>query len=385
MSSQKNHFLQKGKGLVGFLAGLVLATMIIIAVLLMLNSNSKRDFRNDPALGGGASGAVAQQTPASDALPEQGSEAVAVQQPNLPAETAPAQTAQTAPADGAAANSGTAVAESKPAAPAQTAPAVSPETAAAAAGALAGAKAAQQSADNSSNLNQPQRKPVPVSPPPVAVAPKPVRPQAANTAPAARPKPKAEVRGTSVFRPHENNTARYRPAPTPRPAPAPRPERNLANNRPKPAAPKAVEPIKSTPKPAAVAKQQPAKDPKPTPQMILETGNIDKAREAAKRQANAKPAPKAAAAAKPESKPKAQAAKGGTVVFQAGSFASARAADAQRARLAMMGVQTKVSEAKIDGKSVYRVHTAPMSGDRAGSTRNTLNKNGVNVYERSAQ
>lgn len=381
MSSQKNHFLQKGKGLVGFLAGLVLATMIIIAVLLMLNSNSKRDFRNDPALGGGASGAVAQQTPASDALPEQGSEAVAVQQSNLPAETAPAQTAQTAPADNAA-NSGAAVAESKPAVPAaETVPAVSAETAAAAAGALAGAKAAQQSADNSSNLSQPQRKPVPVSPPPVAVAPKPVRPQAANTAPAARPKPKAEVRGTSVFRPHENNTARYRPAPTPRP------ERNLANNRPKPAAPKAVEPIKPTPKPAAVAKQQPAKDPKPTPQMILETGNIDKAREAAKRQANAKPAPKAAAAAKPESKPKAQASanKGGTVVFQTGSFASARAADAQRARLAMMGVQTKISEAKIDGKSVYRVQTAPMSGERAGNTRNTLNKNGVNVYERSGQ
>ncbi|RRD91175.1 SPOR domain-containing protein [Conchiformibius steedae] len=379
MSSQKNHFLQKGKGLVGFLAGLVLATMIIIAVLLMLNSNSKRDFRNDPALGGGASGAVAQQTPASDALPEQGSEAVAVQQPNLPAETAPAQTAQTTPADNAA-NSGAAVAESKPAVPAaETVPAVSAETAAAAAGALAGAKAAQQSADNSSNLSQPQRKPVPVSPPPVAVAPKPVRPQAANTAPAARPKPKAEVRGTSVFRPHENNTARYRPAPTPRP------ERNLANNRPKPAAPKAVEPIKPAPKPAAVAKQQPAKDPKPTPQMILETGNIDKAREAAKRQANAKPAPKAAAAAKPESKPKAQASKGGTVVFQTGSFASARAADAQRARLAMMGVQTKISEAKIDGKSVYRVQTAPMSGERAGNTRNTLNKNGVNVYERSGQ
>ncbi|QMT32711.1 SPOR domain-containing protein [Conchiformibius steedae DSM 2580] len=378
MSSQKNHFLQKGKGLVGFLAGLVLATMIIIAVLLMLNSNSKRDFRNDPALGGGASGAVAQ-TPASDALPEQGSEAVAVQQPTLPAETAPAQTAQTTPADNAAA-----VAESKPAAPAaETAPAVSAETAAAAAGALAGAKAAQQSADNSSNLNQPQRKPVPVSPPPVAVAPKPVRPQAANTAPAARPKPKAEVRGTSVFRPHENNTARYRPAP------APRPERNnnLANNRPKPAAPKAVEPIKPTPKPAAVAKQQPAKDPKPTPQMILETGNIDKAREAAKRQANTKSAPKTTAAAKPESKPKAQASanKGGTVVFQTGSFASARAADAQRARLAMMGVQTKISEAKIDGKSVYRVQTAPMSGERAGNTRNTLNKNGVNVYERSGQ
>nr|UOP04901.1 SPOR domain-containing protein [Conchiformibius kuhniae] len=363
MSSQKTPSSQKGKGLVGFLAGLVLATMIIIAVLLMLNGNSKRDFKNDPTLGG-STPAQADASALAPPLQQDGLQ-TAVSQP------APEHGTADAPALAAAS---------------ETRPAVTPAQTAAAAGAAAGAAATANALQNKDKPTAPaETKPAPkaqTAPAETKPAPK------AQTAPAVRDsrpapqaavkprRPESTVRGTSVFRPNEQPVRRAQPAPS-RPAP----ERNVAVNRPKPA-PKLAEAPK--PKPAATAKA-PAKDPKPTPQMILETGNIDKAREAAKRQAAGKPAP-AKPVAKTESKPAASGSKGGNVVLQAGSFSSARAADAQRARLAMMGVQTKISEAKVDGKSVYRVHTAPMNSERAGNTKNRLNKNGVNdVYERSAQ
>lgn len=335
MSSYKTHLSQRlqnlptqqaGKGLVGFLAGLVLATMIIIAVLLMLNSNSKRDFKQEPTLSnGGSTVAQSSLTEASEPKVEMPSDAASVE--TMAAVSQPVMQEPVTDIDSAT---------------------VTPPV----------------TSNQSLTENKPKQ----------SAAVKQPKPNADNT-----------VRGTSVFRPHETptpNRPRITPAPNrpsvaqskPKPTPTPKPTAKPVEQA------KAQKPV-TKPKETAKAKE---KDPQPTPQMILETGNIDKAREEARKQAATK-SNKPAQKKTEKSVAKSSSSKGGNVVLQAGAFSSARAADAQRARLAMMGVQTKVSEAHIDGKSVYRVQTAPLGGDNADNARNTLKKNGVNVYERSVK
>ena len=68
------------------------------------------------------------------------------------------------------------------------------------------------------------------------------------------------------------------------------------------------------------------------------------------------------------------------VVFfvQTGAFASQSEADAQKAGLAMQGMQSQISEGLIDGKSVWRVRIGPFANvDDSGIVRSKLTGMGI--------
>lgn len=150
-----------------------------------------------------------------------------------------------------------------------------------------------------------------------------------------------------------------------------------------------------TPKPAlseAEQRKRRAEDiadqnAKPTAEQILDGGSIEKARELARKEAQAKRARQRAAEAeaKTEAKPAAKQKKpekGGRASIQAGAYNDRRAAEAQRAKLALMGVDTKVVAAESNGKTIYRVQTQGMDGSRAEQVRETLRQNGVDAITR---
>ena len=179
-----------------------------------------------------------------------------------------------------------------------------------------------------------------------------------------------------------------------------------------------------------------ADDVQPTAEQILNSGNLEKAREVAQREARerharqaaaarekaaqaanfankqaaeekpvsvAKPAPveKTAAAEKPataskaapasnkntaaaESKPAAaNTAAPGKASVQAGAYNNRQAADEQRAKLAAMGVQTKVVTVQSNGKTVYRVQTDHMNSTQANRIKQRLQSKGVDSITRN--
>jgi len=75
----------------------------------------------------------------------------------------------------------------------------------------------------------------------------------------------------------------------------------------------------------------------------------------------------------------ATSAKADVVFFvQTGAFASQSEADAQKASLAMQGMQSQISEGLIDGKSVWRVRIGPFAYvDDSGIVRSKLNGMGI--------
>ena len=88
--------------------------------------------------------------------------------------------------------------------------------------------------------------------------------------------------------------------------------------------------------------------------------------------ATGKSAADAAASAKTDAKTE--------VVFfvQTGAFASQSEADAQKASLAMQGMQSQISEGLIDGKSVWRVRIGPFANvDDSGIVRSKLTGMGI--------
>ena len=113
---------------------------------------------------------------------------------------------------------------------------------------------------------------------------------------------------------------------------------------------------------------------KPTPEQILEHGSVEKARaanqEAAKKQAE-KPAEKHV------EKPQAKADGGRSVKLQAGSFGSKEQAEAQRAKLALLGISAQVESAQVNGKPVHRVRTGRMNEGKAAQVRKQLSNNGI--------
>lgn len=179
-----------------------------------------------------------------------------------------------------------------------------------------------------------------------------------------------------------------------------------------------------------------ADDVQPTAEQILNSGNLEKAREVAQREARerrarqaaarekaaqaansankhaaeekpvstAKPMPaeKTAAAEKPatapktapasnkntaaaESKPAAaeNASASGKASVQAGAYNNRQAADEQRAKLAAMGVQTKVVTVQSNGKTVYRVQTNQMNSTQANQIKQRLQSKGVDSITRN--
>ena len=144
-----------------------------------------------------------------------------------------------------------------------------------------------------------------------------------------------------------------------------------------PVAPKAEKPAaKPTQQPNAEAKPKPEPKPapaaKPTPEQILDSGSIEKARKEAQKEAVQKAERKPAPAA------------GGNLILQMGSFGDQQSADAQRAKLAMMGVSSNVVQATVNGKTVYRVQSGRLSRAEAERTRQTLKQNGVDSLTRNA-
>jgi cell division protein FtsN len=85
-----------------------------------------------------------------------------------------------------------------------------------------------------------------------------------------------------------------------------------------------------------------------------------------------KPVADAAASAKADAKTE--------VVFfvQTGAFPSQTEADAQKASLAMQGMQSQISEGLVDGKSVWRVRIGPFANvDDSGIVRSKLTGMGI--------
>jgi cell division protein FtsN len=132
------------------------------------------------------------------------------------------------------------------------------------------------------------------------------------------------------------------------------------------------DPVKEPSKDAAKDGKEPAKDA---------------GKEAAKEVA--KPEPKPAVTADPlgelvKSKTPSTAAKDPTgsdpftYFVQAGAFRSQAEADALRAKLAMMGLDAKISEREQAGRLVYRVRLGPYDDkDLAENAKSRLDKNGI--------
>ena len=113
------------------------------------------------------------------------------------------------------------------------------------------------------------------------------------------------------------------------------------------------------------------KNTKPTPEQILEHGSVEKARAANQKEAAKKQAEKAPA------NTETQASSGRTVKLQAGSFGSKEQAEAQRAKLALLGISAQVETAQVNGKSVHRVRTARLNENKAAQVRKQLSNNGI--------
>ena len=145
---------------------------------------------------------------------------------------------------------------------------------------------------------------------------------------------------------------------------------------------------------------------KPTAEQILNSGSIEKAREVARQEAQAKRAKQRAAeeaqankadrapaqaresksdqpaAAQNKTGNKSAGNKTDRTTVQAGAYNSRQAAEAQRAKLALMGVNTQIVEVQSNGKTLYRVQTRGMDSNRANQVRETLQQNGINSIPR---
>jgi len=135
---------------------------------------------------------------------------------------------------------------------------------------------------------------------------------------------------------------------------------------------------------------------KPTAEQILNSGSIEKAREVARQEAQAKRAQQRAAeeaqaresksdqpaAAQNKTGNKSAGNKTDRTTVQAGAYNTRQAAEAQRAKLALMGVNTQVVEVQSNGKTLYRVQTRSMDSKHANQVRETLQQNGVNSIPR---
>ena len=92
------------------------------------------------------------------------------------------------------------------------------------------------------------------------------------------------------------------------------------------------------------------------------------------------PQPAAPAAAAPTSAKPSGDADLFTYFVQAGAFKSAADADAQKAKLSMMGIEAKVSEREQSGRSIFRVRSGPFdSKDQAEKIKARLDASGLDA------
>ena len=129
--------------------------------------------------------------------------------------------------------------------------------------------------------------------------------------------------------------------------------------------------------------RKPEPEAKPTPEQILESGNVERAREQARRQrreAEAKTAEQRA-------QRNAEAHSGGNsrYIVQMGSYNNPEAADTQRAKLAMLGVNARVTSSKrSDGQTIYRIQSGRLSRAEAQALSERLRGNGIDTLTRQA-
>lgn len=140
-----------------------------------------------------------------------------------------------------------------------------------------------------------------------------------------------------------------------------------------------VEPKKEKPKAEQVKPKADTKPVKPTPEQILNSGSLEKAQKEAKKAEAKKAEVKKETTKTPSEKSAAK------VVVQLGSFNNQAAADAQKAKLAMMGVSTRVVQASANGGTVYRVQTGKVTKADADRIRQTAKQNGIDSFAKSAK
>lgn len=135
----------------------------------------------------------------------------------------------------------------------------------------------------------------------------------------------------------------------------------------------AVKPSKETEKKASKEEKKAAKEkvaPKPTPEQILNSGSIEKARSAAAKEVQ-----------KMKTSDKAEA----THYLQMGAYADRQSAEGQRAKLAILGISSKVVGYQAGHKTLYRVQSGNMSADAVKKMQDELKKHEVASLIRSIE
>ncbi|MFH6975225.1 SPOR domain-containing protein [Neisseria sp. 23W00296] len=190
------------------------------------------------------------------------------------------------------------------------------------------------------------------------------------------------------------------PVPPPQPLPASEPQ-SISASEPKeiPASePKAQDdtepsdiigipdalPPHKTDKPKPERKKTDKPQAKPTPEQIL-NGKAGKNQAKTDREAERKKAQDALNGHAGKSEAQSGGSGKGRIIVQAGSYGSRDKAEVQRAKLAMAGVDAHVAEATVQGKTMYRVQTAPLTADAAANTRQTLQQKGIDSFARPAR
>ena len=111
-------------------------------------------------------------------------------------------------------------------------------------------------------------------------------------------------------------------------------------------------------------------EPKPTPEQILNSGSIEKARSEAAREVQ---------------KLKTSVKEEATNYLQMGAYANRQGAEEQRAKLAILGISSKVVSYQAGSKMLYRVQSNNMSADAVKKMQAELKKHGVASLIRSIE
>ena len=111
-------------------------------------------------------------------------------------------------------------------------------------------------------------------------------------------------------------------------------------------------------------------EPKPTPEQILNSGSIEKARSEAAREVQ---------------KLKTSVKEEATNYLQMGAYANRQSAEEQRAKLAILGISSKVVGYQAGSKMLYRVQSNNMSADAVKKMQAELKKHGVTSLIRSIE
>ena len=151
--------------------------------------------------------------------------------------------------------------------------------------------------------------------------------------------------------------------------------------KPKPVAPAASEEVSAAPPATPAPTNAPAASAAAAATPASAASKADKAKAdkaAEKASGAASSARNPAAILSGEAVSSGGAADALTYYVQAGAYASSAEAEQQRAKLSMMGLEARISEREVNGRTMFRVRLGPFSQkELADQTRVTLSGNGV--------